>query len=141
MATLCNNRDSIDIILYWFLYLWHCKDFFVMFCIPVLMNKLSEQGSQIMFLSRKVESQTSWHILCHSLQKHPISFRYKCCFGFEKLSLAVNMIGIHSDKGLTLETSAFLSLCIVNSMICSDIWHKYHKWYFKIIVLHNFTSR
>ena len=23
-----------------------------------------------------------------------------------------------------------------NSMICSDIWHKYHKWYFEI-VLHN----
>ena len=25
-------------------------------------------------------------------------------------------------------------------MICSDIWLKYHEWYFKI-VLHNFTSR
>ena len=31
-------------------------------------------------------------------------------------------------------------ISIGNSMICSDIWHKYHEWYFKI-VLHNFTSR
>ena len=27
-----------------------------------------------------------------------------------------------------------------NNMICSDIWHKYHKWYFKIVI-RNFTSR
>ena len=26
-------------------------------------------------------------------------------------------------------------------MICSDIWHKYHEWYFEIIVIHNFTNR
>ena len=25
-------------------------------------------------------------------------------------------------------------------MICSDIWHKYHEWYFEIVV-RNFTSR
>ena len=31
---------------------------------------------------------------------------------------------------------------IGNSMICRDIWHKYHKRCFKIIiVIHNFTSR
>ena len=29
-------------------------------------------------------------------------------------------------------------ISIVNSMICSDIWLKYHEWYFKI-VSHNFT--
>ena len=34
----------------------------------------------------------------------------------------------------------FLPICIGNSMICSDIWHKYHKWYFKI-VKRNFTSQ
>ena len=27
-----------------------------------------------------------------------------------------------------------------NSMICSDIWHKYYAWYFEI-VLRNFTAR
>ena len=31
-------------------------------------------------------------------------------------------------------------ISIGNSMVCSDIWHKYHEWYFKI-VLHNFAVR
>ena len=31
-------------------------------------------------------------------------------------------------------------ICIGNSMICSDIWHKYHEWYFEIVI-RNFTSR
>ena len=33
-------------------------------------------------------------------------------------------------------------ISIGNSMICSDInnWHKYHEWYFEIVIL-NFTSR
>ena len=32
-------------------------------------------------------------------------------------------------------------ICIGNSMInISDIWHKYHEWYFKIVI-RNFTSR
>ena len=39
-------------------------------------------------------------------------------------------------KGIVI----WLMISIGNSMICSDIWHKYHEWYFKI-VLHNFTSR
>ena len=30
--------------------------------------------------------------------------------------------------------------CIGNSMICSDVWHKYREWYFEIVV-RNFTSR
>ena len=25
-------------------------------------------------------------------------------------------------------------ICVGNSMICSDIWHKYHKWYFEIVI-------
>ena len=29
---------------------------------------------------------------------------------------------------------------IGNSMICSDIWHKYHEWYFEIVI-RNFPSR
>ena len=31
-------------------------------------------------------------------------------------------------------------ISVGNSMICSDIWHKYHEWYFKIVIS-NFTSR
>ena len=32
------------------------------------------------------------------------------------------------------------SISIGNSMICSDIWHYNHEWYFKIVI-RNFTSR
>ena len=31
-------------------------------------------------------------------------------------------------------------ICIGNSMICGVIWHKYHEWYFEIVI-RNFTSR
>ena len=34
----------------------------------------------------------------------------------------------------------FTDISIGNSMISSDIWHKYHEWYFKIVI-RNFTSR
>ena len=34
----------------------------------------------------------------------------------------------------------FIPVCIGNSMICSDIWHKDHERYFKIVV-RNFKSR
>ena len=33
-----------------------------------------------------------------------------------------------------------LWLSIGTSIICSDIWHKYHVWYFEIVI-QNFTSR
>ena len=33
-----------------------------------------------------------------------------------------------------------IGISLGNSMICSDIWHKYHEWYFKIVI-QNFTSR
>ena len=32
------------------------------------------------------------------------------------------------------------AISIGNSIIWSDIWHKYHEWYFKIVI-QNFTSR
>jgi len=35
--------------------------------------------------------------------------------------------------------SQYVYICISNSMICSDIWHKYHEWYFEIVIC-NFTS-
>ena len=27
------------------------------------------------------------------------------------------------------------TVCTGNSMICSDIWHKYYKWYFEIVII------
>ena len=37
-------------------------------------------------------------------------------------------------------SSVHFQICIGNSMICSDIWNKYHEWYFEIVI-GNFTSR
>ena len=34
----------------------------------------------------------------------------------------------------------WLCICIGYSMICSYIWHKYHEWYFEIVI-RNLTSR
>ena len=33
----------------------------------------------------------------------------------------------------------YLSISIANSMICSDIWHKYYEWFFEIVIP-NLTS-
>ena len=41
---------------------------------------------------------------------------------------------------LTTKGSDFEEISIGNSMISSDIWHKYHELYFKIVI-RNFTSR
>ena len=30
----------------------------------------------------------------------------------------------------------YTNISIGNSMIRSDIWHKYHEWYFKIVILY-----
>ena len=40
---------------------------------------------------------------------------------------------------LKFQRGESLIICLGNSMICGDIWHKYYEWYFKI-VKHNFTS-
>ena len=40
----------------------------------------------------------------------------------------------------TLASLVALCFSTVNSMIFSDIWHKYHEWYFKIVI-RNFTGR
>ena len=45
------------------------------------------------------------------------------------------MLNLTSEKLVV-----FIVNSIGNSLICSDIWHKHHQWYFKI-VLYNFTSR
>ena len=41
---------------------------------------------------------------------------------------------------LDMSVSVEIKICIGNSMICSDIWHKYHERYFEIVI-RNFTSR
>ena len=43
-------------------------------------------------------------------------------------------------EGKSVRLNCISYLIIGNSMICSDIWHKYHQWYFKTVI-RNFMSR
>ena len=38
------------------------------------------------------------------------------------------------QSSLSLSIPALFCICIGSSMICSDIWHKYHEWYFEIVI-------
>ena len=42
--------------------------------------------------------------------------------------------------GMTRAVLLNFSISIGNSVISSDIWHKYQEWYFEIVI-RNFTSR
>ena len=33
-----------------------------------------------------------------------------------------------------MEITKSANISIGNSMICGDIWHKYHEWYFEILL-------
>ena len=38
-----------------------------------------------------------------------------------------------ADKTTVVEYNVY-RICIGNSVISSDIWHKYHEWYFEIVI-------
>ena len=72
----------------------------------------------------------------------------KCCVAFIKQFQSLKQrIMLKTGEPQPLQ-SALLGkyqhfhqdICIGNSMIWSDIWHKYHEWYFEIVIC-NFTSR
>ena len=43
-------------------------------------------------------------------------------------------------KSLFTHARVFHDISIGNSMICNDIWHKYHEWYLEIVI-RNFPRR
>ena len=73
---------------------------------------------------QKVPKNSLAHLLCllWSLKKH-----------YSRTFLVFKLIVI-------FRLNLRYEICIGNSMICSDIWHKYHEWYFEIVI-RNFTSR
>ena len=41
------------------------------------------------------------------------------------------------SKFIAIVTTRSINICLVcigNSMICGDIWHKYHEWYFEMVI-------
>ena len=56
------------------------------------------------------------------------------------ITLIFRAVLIHLIKKSCIENYNFVQeIFIGNSIICRDIWHKYHEWYFKIVI-RNFTS-
>ena len=84
--------------------------------------------------------------ICWSLIFHiPLLSRLIRLFSIKKIGNLKFWIqkcdGERNMKNLTIIILQIASkICIGNSMICSDIWHKYHEWYFDIVIC-NFTSR
>ena len=48
-------------------------------------------------------------------------------YGFQAVILFYNRVSFFR------KLISWLKISIGNSMKCSDIWHKYHEWYFKIV--------
>ena len=44
------------------------------------------------------------------------------------------VVQFHSCFKFWFPSVCFTIISIGNSMICSDIWHKYHEWYFEIVI-------
>ena len=44
------------------------------------------------------------------------------------------VVQFHSCFKFWFPSVCFTIISIGNSMICSNIWHKYHEWYFKIVI-------
>ena len=61
--------------------------------------------------------------------------RSRIRYGFRTVVKAIR----YSEHSLRKWLHGF-KIRIGNSMIYSDIWHKYHEWYFEIVI-RNFTSR
>ena len=55
-----------------------------------------------------------------------------------KITLSWNYSWLPTQVGKTFRRKSlqadYIYICIGNSMIRSDIWHKYHEWYFKIVI-------
>ena len=47
---------------------------------------------------------------------------------------------VHNYQTRHASFASLSIICIGNSMICSDIWHKYHQWYFKVVIRVKFET-
>ena len=70
--------------------------------------------------------------------KHPnlvILWQKSCCNFDNNLLLSLRNFFKAITHCYVVMSCTFSTISIGNSMICSDIWHKYHQWYFKIVIL------
>ena len=66
----------------------------------------------------------------------------RACITRNSIQVSKSLQRLRVDRPREAELRRVLQfrICIGNYMIWSDIWHKYHEWYFEIVI-HNFTSR
>ena len=82
----------------------------------------------------------SWNIAALS-QSNCRNFSYSSITMRINQNFGRNVRGTQREySSKPLKHSIVKRISIGNSMICNDIWHKYHEWYFKIFI-RNFTSR
>ena len=74
----------------------------------------------LFFKSKNCMQKTLWHYLLPFVQKQ----KQTCLFC--KISGVGHFIKLKKNNS---------GISIGNTMICSDIWHKYHEWYFRIIII------
>ena len=81
-----------------------------------------------------------WYLCRISRTNHAISCLYYypqkrfVIFTCRYFKLSWNTTALSQSNCRDFSCSSIIDvICIGNSMNCSDIWHKYHLWYFKII--------
>ena len=99
--------------------------------------------SQVFVLYMLITSRFSVFHLLVTTQRYVYSFISNA--GIQSVSLGILTIwsawfALPGQDSYWMSLDIILRISIGNSMICSDIWHKYHEWYFNIVI-HDFTSR
>ena len=124
-----NNLFRMALLKWWHTWLYWNDD--------ILGLKSIVCSSMIQVMTQTADNQTKTFKVAHILV-HTSSLKKSKTFPahlLESLSKTIaTILRIHRNIA-----SWNRFLCIGNSMICSDIWHKYHEWYFKIVI-RNFTS-
>ena len=57
-----------------------------------------------------------------------------CVLNTTKNELQIVILVVYASETNYKGFTGFSVICIGNSMICSDIWHKYHERYFEIVI-------
>ena len=59
--------------------------------------------------------------------------QYSALFALRQSHVDLMFQTMHKKCTEVSEIRLLFNISIGNSMICSDIWHKYHEWYFKLL--------
>ena len=97
--------------------------------------------SSFCFIHAYYKSFFSFSSACYHA-KVCVQFYFKCWYSVSLgiLTIWSAWLALPGQDSYWMSLGIILRISIGNSMICSDIWHKYHEWYFNIVI-RDFTSR